>query len=249
MSRAERIAGELWLSGPGGERAVERGEFERLPAAARLYLQHAIAPGTPLASAARLRMRGEIKLRRWLPFTAEQVVHRARGFIWRAAVRMNGLTIRGFDRLVDGEGEMRWKLLGLFPVMTASGPDISRSAAGRFVTESAWLPSILCGEDVSWTAAGPLCAVAHCKVFGEPLQLTITLAERGQARSLKLARWGNPEGGPFCYADFGAVAEEERTFAGFTVPSRIRAGWHFGTDRFARDGEFFRATIEEAVYR
>ena len=168
---------------------------------------------------------------------------------WRASVRMSGLAIRGFDRLVDGEGEMRWKLLGLFPVMTASGPDISRSAASRFVTEAVWLPSILCGDDVRWTAEGPLCAVAHCQAFGESADLTLTMAESGRALSIKLARWGNPEGGPFRYAAFGAVAEEERTFAGFTIPSRIRAGWHFGTERFERDGEFFRATIEEAVYR
>jgi hypothetical protein len=52
-------------------------------------------------------MRGEIKRGRWLPFTAEQVIHRARGFIGRASVWMNGLPIRGFDRLVDSEGEMR----------------------------------------------------------------------------------------------------------------------------------------------
>jgi hypothetical protein len=54
-----------------------------------------------------------MKLRRWLPFTAEQVIHRARGFIWRASAWRNGLAIRGFDRRVDGEGEMRWKLLVL----------------------------------------------------------------------------------------------------------------------------------------
>ena len=220
-----------------------------LPAAARLYLEHAIARGTPLANAVRLRLRGEIKLRRWLPFTAEQVVHRVHGFIWSASVRMNGFTIRGFDRLLDGEGEMRWKLLGLFPVMTASGPDISRSAAGRFVTESAWLPSILCNDGVSWTEEGALGAVAHLKVFGEPAHLTITVDETGRAQSIKLPRWGNPEGGSFRYADFGAVAEEERTFAGFTVPGRIRAGWHFGTERFEGEGEFFRAMVEEAEYK
>jgi hypothetical protein len=249
MSRGARIAEELWGSGPGGTRVFERADVERLPAPARLYMEHAIAPGTPLANAVRLRLRGEIKLRRWLPFTAEQVVHRVHGFIWRASARMNGLAIRGFDRLVDGEGEMQWKLLGLFPVMTASGPDISRSAAGRFVTESAWLPSMFCSDGVSWTTEGQVVAVAHVNVFGEPAHFAITVDEIGRALSVKLARWGNPEGTAFHYADFGAIAEEERTFAGFTVPSRIRAGWHFGTERFERDGEFFRATVEEAEYR
>ncbi len=162
---------------------------------------------------------------------------------------MQGLTISGFDRLVDGEGEMRWKLLGLVPVMVASGPDITRSAAGRLATESAWLPSMLCGNDVSWSENGPGSAVAHWDVFGEPAELTIGIDENGRARSIRLPRWGNPEGAPFHYADFGAVAEEERTFAGYTIPTRIRAGWYFGTERFEREGEFFRAKIEAAEYR
>ena len=101
MSPGARIAEELWSSGPGGTRVFERVDVERLPAPARLYMEHAIAPGTPLANAVRLRLRGEIKLRRWLPFTAEQVVHRVRGFIWRASAQMNGLAIRGFDRLAS----------------------------------------------------------------------------------------------------------------------------------------------------
>ena len=240
---------DLWDSPDSAARAIHPGGAPDLPPAARLYLEHAIAPGTRLACAVRLHMHGEIKLRGWLPFTAEQVIHRARGFVWRATVRMSGLAIRGFDRLVDGDGEMRWKLFGRFPVMTASGPDISRSAAARFLAESAWLPSILCGDHVSWTAESPHCAVAHCNVFGEAARLTITIAETGQARSLKLARWGNPEGGAFRYADFGAMVEDEGTFAGLTVPTRIRAGWHFGTERFEREGEFFRASLDEAVYR
>jgi hypothetical protein len=64
MSLAARIAQELWSSGPGCARLLERAEFERLPMPARLYLERAIAPATPLASAVRLRMHGEIKLRR-----------------------------------------------------------------------------------------------------------------------------------------------------------------------------------------
>ncbi len=36
------------------------------------YLAHAIAEGTPLAPAVRLRMTGRIRVRSWLPFTADQ---------------------------------------------------------------------------------------------------------------------------------------------------------------------------------
>jgi len=152
---------ELWNSAPPGEGDDRVPDLSRLPEAARRYLEHAIAsgtrlaPGTRLARAVRLRMHGEIKLRRWYPFRAEQVIVWNRGFIWSATVRMSGMPIRGSDRLVDGEGAMRWRLLGLIPIMTASGPDIRRSAAGRVAAEAVWLPSVLCGDDVSWVAPDP----------------------------------------------------------------------------------------------
>jgi hypothetical protein len=134
-------------------------------------------------------------------------------------------------------------------VLIASGSDITRSAAGSFMTESLWLPSMLCGDGVSWSENGPGCVVAQRNLFGEPAQLTIDIDETGRAWSLKVPRWGNPEGGPFHYADFGGVTEDEQMFSGFTVPIRIRAGWYFGTDRFEREGEFFRAAVEDAEYR
>jgi hypothetical protein len=194
-------------------------------------------------------MHGEIRLKRWLPFTAEQVIRQGRDMIWRATVRSNMSTIRGFDRFVDGEGAMRWKLFGLFPVMTASGPDISRSAAGRVKAESVWLPSILCGDDVSWTAHDSRHPDAHFKVRTDTQPLALTIDDKGGLKSVKLRRWGNPEGGEFHDVDFGGVVEEEGTFGGYTIPTRVRIGWYFGTDRFEPDGEFFRATLDDARYR
>ncbi|MEQ9232690.1 DUF6544 family protein [Coleofasciculus sp. E2-BRE-01] len=150
MSQAVSLE-ELWESTPPSESVFQADQLVGLPEAVERYLNHAIAPGTKLASAVRLRMHGEIKLRGWLPFTAEQVICWRRGFIWRAAVRMNGLPVWGSDRMVDGVGGMRWKLLGLFPVMTASGADITRSTVGRMLAELIWLPSVLCQRDVLWT--------------------------------------------------------------------------------------------------
>jgi len=46
-----------------------------------------------------------------------------------------GLPVVGYDRLSSGTAQMRWRLLGLLPVMTAAGPDITRSAAGRLAGE------------------------------------------------------------------------------------------------------------------
>lgn len=248
MSDAPSIE-ELWRSAPPAEGTFPPPRVAALPEAARRYLEHAIAPGTRLASAVRLRMHGEIKLKRWLPFAAEQVIRWDRGMIWRAAVRLHGVTIRGSDRLVDGAGAMRWRILGLIPLMTAAGPDISRSAAGRVAAETTWLPSVLCGEGVTWVQLGPSRARAAFAVSGEQVEVEIATDGAGRVEGLKLQRWGNPEGAAFHLVSFGGLAAGEATFDGYTIPTRLRVGWYFGTPRFESAGEFFRCTIDRAEFR
>ncbi len=240
---------ELWESAPHGDRSFQADDTSHLPEPAQRYLKHAIAADTVLARAVRLRMHGQIKLQQWLPFKAEQVIAWGRGFIWSASVRMYVIPIRGSDHLIDGEGAMQWKLLGLIPVMTASGPDITRSAAGRVAGESMWLPSVLCDEDVSWTSSDSSHLRAKFTAHGETTELGLSVDERGKLKSIKYPRWGNPGDSEFRYVDFGALVEEEGTFGGYTIPSRLRVGWHFGTDRFESEGEFFRAIIDHAEYQ
>jgi len=77
-----------------------------LPEPARRWLSHAIAPGTPLWSRAELTMRGQIKLGRWRPFTARQVLTPPDGYLWAATTRLAGLPVTGYDRLGSGAGEI-----------------------------------------------------------------------------------------------------------------------------------------------
>jgi hypothetical protein len=138
MARLSELEGRLLRAAPAGR--FTGAELDGLPAAARRHLAQAIAEGTPLATAARLRMRGSIKVGRWLPFRARQVLDPHRGFVWTA--RAAGL-IAGSDRYLDGVGGMRWRLAGLVTVARAEGPDVSRSAAGRAGAEAVWVPTAL----------------------------------------------------------------------------------------------------------
>jgi len=248
---ADPLLDTLWNSAPSAA-GVFAWQTARLEDAPRRYLEHAIAAGTPLASAVWLRMHGEIKLGRWFPFRAEQVIRRDGNMIWAATVTLGGLPLfSGFDRLVDGAGVMEWKLLGLFPMIRSSGPDISRSAAGRLQAESIWLPSRLCAEDVTWTSEDSSHAAATMMTAGVPSKIDFTVDPKGRATLVRLQRWGNPppDTKQFRLVDFGAVVEEEATFGGYTIPTRIRAGWHVGSAEFESGGEFFRGSIEDAVYR
>jgi hypothetical protein len=125
-------------------------ELEGLPDPVQRHLAQAIAPGTPLATSARLRMRGHIKVGRWLPFRARQILSPHLGFAW--AARAAGV-IAGSDRYLEGVAGMDWKLAGLVTVAHAEGPDVARSAAGRAGAEAIWLPTALLPRfGVRWAA-------------------------------------------------------------------------------------------------
>jgi hypothetical protein len=144
---------------------------------------------------------------------------------------------------------MRWGFFGIVPVMSAEGPDISRSAAGRVNAEAVWLPSAFYREGVSWSESDSGDIQAHFTAHGEMTELDLKIDTQGRLELIRLPRWGNPDGSGFRYINFGAIIEQENTFEGYTIPTRLRIGWYVGTDRFELEGEFFRATVTDAVFR
>jgi hypothetical protein len=239
----------LWRSVVPAAQTFDPQALADVPESVRAYLTHAIAAGAPLASAVRLWMHGRIKLGRWRKFKAQQVIVRQRGMIWQAQMRMGGLSVRGEDRFLDGQGAMRWKLAGVFPLARASGPDITRSAAGRAAAESIWLPSILCSDAVWWRAGEGNVVHARFAVDGHAAELALAVAQ-GRLHSVSLARWGNPDGGPFREVPFGAHVDQEATFDGYTIPARLRVGWYFDdVARFEREGKFLEVSIDDVIYR
>jgi hypothetical protein len=181
----------------------------------------------------RLRMHGEIKIGGWHPFVAEQVIDANRGMVWAGTVSMYGLPVVGADQVIDGVGRMSWKLFGLAPVAVAEGEDVSRSALGRLAGEmTAWLPGVMLAPDVR-----------------ERTEVKVIRDANGTVTAYSFPRWGNPDGGAFRYVDFGVMVQETKTFGSYVIPTRIRAGWYFGTERFEREGEFFRAVVDAAEFR
>lgn len=218
-------------------------DLERLPGPVVSYFRAAVEPGTAVALSARLRMRGRIKIGRWAPFTARQLLSPHVGFVWTA--RAAGL-VTGSDRFVDGHGEMDWRLLGMIRVMRASGPDISRSAAERAAAEAVWLPTALLPRfGVEWSALEGGRISARYQIAGYPVRVDFTTTTDGLIRSVVFDRWGDPdETGAFGLHPFGGDFSAHATFNGVTIPSEGRLGWHYGTDRWS-EGEFFRYRITD----
>jgi hypothetical protein len=235
-------------------RPAARGWFDPsmtdgLPEPARRWLTRAIQPGTPLARAVVLDMRGQIRIRRWLPFRAVQLQAPADGYVWAARAALGPLHISGFDRYANGTGQMNWRLAGRVPVVRAAGPNVDRSAAGRVALDAVFVPTAFLGEQVTWRSGpDPDVAVAEWTVGNQVLPVELRVGPDGALRSVSMQRWGNPNGRPWASYPCGGTLDDERDFGGITLPTRLRAGYFFGTEEWAT-GEFFRATITDATFR
>jgi hypothetical protein len=228
-------------SAPG---SFTRAAVADLPEPVRRWLTHAVDEGTPLARSVRLRMHGEIFLGRWAGFSADQRLSIDGGFVWAATARPFGLPVRGFDRWTRGTGEMRWRLLGLLPVASAKGEDVTRSAAGRHAGELlVALPTAALSSEVRWRSLDADHAVASVAGAGGTHEVTVTVADDGTLTELVMRRWGPLGRGSYGELPFGATLHGEIDAGGMRVPRRITAGYHYGSDRWP-EGQFIRWTVD-----
>ncbi|MHB1162437.1 MAG: DUF6544 family protein [Chloroflexota bacterium] len=235
--RVERIWRSLDEEVAAGEPFAE-GMVSDLPDPARRYFLHAIRPGTPLASKIRLGISGSLRTGRdqpWMSLSAEQIVAKGRGFIWKARASSGPMVLTAADHYAEGEGRTRVALFGLLPIVNSSGPDVSRSAIGRLAIEGVLLPpSLLPQPGVKVEGVDGDHFRVTVTVDGESTPMTLAVDQDGRLREVVIPRYGNmTEDGSFQYIPFGAAVEEERTFGGYTIPGKMRAGWWYGTDRYA----------------
>lgn len=221
-----------------------------LPAPAQRYFRHALAPGTPLAHAVTLEMEGVIRLKPdgpWMEMNARQVLAPPRGFVWEVTIQQGLLHFSGADYYAHDDGGQRFYLWGVVPFVQGSGPDVTRSARERLAVESILNPaSLLPQRGVVWEALGDRTARATLPIDGEEIPLTLTVGDDGDLQSVVMDRWGDPKGdGHFERRPFGAGIIEEQVFGGYTIPTRLHAGWWFGMASYF---DFFRPVIRRARF-
>ncbi len=251
-ARHLRALNQLWthLARPGAAVTFAPEMAEDLPAPARRYLLRAIAPGTRIARAVELRMHGGMRLQRKgepAPFTGEQIISEG-GYIWRARVRSRAMQISGYDRFVNDEAELRWWLYDTFPVASAAGANVSRSAAGRLAGEFIFLPGALLPQrGAEWQAIDDSTALVRVTIGLEQVEVTVSVQENGRLRGLSINRWNSDaKNGAVGFLRFDVDEfAQERTFGGYTIPTQFRAGWRLGT----REGfPFYYGSIDGARY-
>jgi hypothetical protein len=212
------------------------------PEPVQRYLDHAMPDGAPPKSGALLAMEGRIKVGPWLAFDARQEFH-GHAFTWRARAGLGRFRpLRVTDRYADGRGSTEGFAFGRIRVLHAAGNDTSRAASGRAAAESMWVPqTLLPGSGARWRAESDAAIIATLDVPPERPDVRFEIDPgSGALRGISLLRWGNVGQDHFGYIPFGATIDAEQRFGSLVLPSRVTAGWWFGTPRYEPS---FEATI------
>ena len=222
-------------------------DLEGLPAPARRLLERAVPTGSVPTKPIVLTMEGEIKLNRWFPFTARQILQPTRGFVWNASVGWWWLRFRGGDAHWKGRGSLDFRLAGFVPLVRASGTEVDRSAAGRLAIEAVvWAPHALLPQaGASWRPVDDERATVSQLIDGEPHDVTVTVAPDGGLREVYMMRWGNPGGAEYQLLPFGGSVSAIEVFDGHSIATAGTVGWWWGSER-QQEGEFFRYRIIDA---
>ena len=243
--RAERRARQALISlcsiGPA---VYDPAMVDGLPEPAQRFFNFTIQPGTPLHPVVEIEMEGELSLGtrerpNYRPMRARQLLAAPHGFIW--SLRWNG--VRGSDGALPDRSWTRFWLLGLLPVVRASGPDHQRSSFGRLIADSTfWAPaSMLPGRYVSWQTLGENSARAVAQYGDLEQAIDLHVAETGQPERIVFQRWSNanPERRHHLQP-FGGDFSDFESFEGYRLPTTVVAGNHYGSDDYF---PFFKARV------
>lgn len=235
-------------------RRFDPAQISELPEIAHRYFSHAVAPGTLIYSGLELEMEGTFLLgdkvkHQSFRMRARQVLRRSGEFVWMPSLRSGGMTITGSDALVAGEAWTRFWMLRVLPVASVTtSPDMLRSAQFRGAVESAlWLPTTLLPDaGARWEQVSQNEARVTLTGFSPAIVLHLKLDEGGAVREVIGQRWSNANREQrFRLQPFGGMLSEEATFGGFTIPTEISVGNHYGTEEYL---PFFQARITRVRY-
>lgn len=227
----EEIDGILTVSSEKPISPINNESFQSLPIAVQRWLKQSGIMNKPAIYSVKMVQEYRIKLdpdqKKWYPAQAEQFsTTYPPAFVWTADMKIMPLLYAfGRDKFIDGEGEMLFKLLSLFPVAKDGfNPQINESALQRFLGEIVWNPTAAMMDYINWEEIDQHTAKATLRYrnttgsgifyFDENGRFTQFVAERymGSGKEAKKHLWT-------------VKALDYHEFDGIKLPSKCNATW------------------------
>jgi hypothetical protein len=163
-----------------------------LPDIVRHYVERNVPPAVLNAPRVRFSELGEMQLRpgRWSPFLAEQEMHADRlEFAWHANFRTAPLvSLRVRDWYRAGAAGLDVRLWGI-PLVRASGEDVARGEAMRYLAELVWVPqAFVSNRALEWREVDESSVDVATRVGRVRVAVTLRFDEAGDIAAMSAER-------------------------------------------------------------
>ena len=219
----------IGLARPVDAATIAEDDLVRLPAPVQRYVRATGFVGHPRIRNYRLRFRGRIRSApdsAWMPFEADQQSFAnpsTRVFLMRA--RMFGLPVEAFHRFVDGRATMRVKVLGLVPMVDASGPVMDRSETVTLFNDMCLLaPATLLDPRIEWEPVDSHSARAQFTNGDQTITATLLFDDEGLLTN-------------FISDDRSRISSDGKTFTRHRFSTPVRDYRSFGAVRLPSHGD------------
>jgi len=227
---------------------VSEEELEGLPDPVQTWLRKAQVLGRERIVSVRAVQDVHLRLepdKPWMPAQAEQYFRTGEpGFIWKAKIKAAPLFyIAGRDKYIDGHGNMLIKVMSLFPIADATGPEIDQGTLLRYLAEIIWFPTAALCDYINWEQIDATSAQATMDYQGVTASGIFTFDDQTGLIRFEAERY-RESGGKYRLEPWLVEAGDFKEFGGFVLPSRGRIIWKPVTGDF----EWYRVTVKEIEY-
>jgi len=226
------ITSTIWGRGnqmETSQRIIEASDLAGLPDPVKRFMEYSQVVGTPYIQKARIKQTGLFKMapdKPWMPFTAEQEYDiLSASFVWKVDMKMAPfIHITGGDRLENGAGNMRIKLLGFIPVVNAKGPEIDQGAMTRYLSETIWFPQAFLDSHITWEAIDSVSAKAIFTIQEKSVEGIFHFDNEGRVTFFECERYST-EGKEVVLRTWHTPIDEYGEMNGLQLGIRGRAIW------------------------
>lgn len=204
--------------------------------------------GRPVPNEVTVLQDGQIRTSaesKWLRFRAhETYTIDPPSFIWKAALKIGGLTLgRATDTLDAGRGRMHVRLLGLKDIVDATGAEMDQGSLIRWFNETMWFPAVWTTDLINWQPIDDASALGSLTVGDQTVEAEFRFDSDGRFVDFRADRYRDIGDG-FEVRPWRTPITGHTRFNGIELPARGGGVWELDDGDF----EYIQIRVTDVRY-
>jgi len=144
-----------------------------------------------------------------------------------------GLFVLGRDRFENGKGRMLIRMLGLFSIADAQGPETDQGTLVRYLAEMIWYPWFALSPDILWETIDEHRAMATLRIRGTEGSGVFTFNDQHRPVAFNAQRYYDRKGtSTLEHWHVEMDPTSYREFDGVSVPTKSVVRWDLEGGKF-----------------